>query len=182
MAPGGSAGLVAAPETNLVRLNVGAGDKQFPGWISVDLAPNADIVSDVCAIPLPDGYADEIMAIHLIEHIERWRVQTALREWFRLLKPRGMLILELPDIVKCCKNIVAGMPEQEGMLGVFGDPSLRNPRMMHAWGWTESTMKAELVAAGFSKVKARSPQFHGRRDHRDMRIEARKPGGKVKNG
>jgi predicted SAM-dependent methyltransferase len=82
------------------------------------------------------------MAIHLFEHLYRWEVEGALREWGRLLQPGGLLILELPDLVKCCKNYLEGRmrggknPDQLARWGIYGDPRSGNPYMNHRWGYS----------------------------------------------
>lgn len=161
------------PAAAPVRLNIGAGAKRPEGFINVGLEPEHDVQCDVRQLPLPDGYADEAMAIHVLEHLERFDAPAALREWRRVLKPGGLLVLELPDLLKCCRNVLAGVSEQEGLYGLWGDPRLGDPLMMHRWGWTVRELRAELRAAGFTKIRERDPQFHGKRFHRDMRIEAR---------
>lgn len=55
----------------------------------------ADIVADVSEVPLTDQSADIIIARHILEHMVD-PVRT-LREWRRLLKDKGTLILALPD-------------------------------------------------------------------------------------
>ena len=159
-------------ETTALRLNVGCGNKRFEGWVNVDLDPSADVVANVLQLPFEDGTADEVMAIHVLEHLERWQAPVALVEWLRVLKEGGQLVLELPDLVKCCHNIVAGLDDQEGINGLFGDPSTSNPLLMHRWGWTPAEVRHELRQAGFRKSKLAKPVFHGRRTHRDMRVEA----------
>lgn len=154
-----------------VRLNIGAGGKVIEGWLSIDLAGEPDIRSDVRELPLPDGYADEAMAIHVLEHLFRWDVPAALLEWRRVLKPGGMLAIEVPDLIKCCKNVLAGAGERMGIWGLCGDPGYRDPLMVHKWVWSAEELTAELKAAGFTKVRIREPQFH--KKARDMRIEAR---------
>jgi predicted SAM-dependent methyltransferase len=161
------------PEDSLVRLNLGAGEKRPAGYLNVGLEEGHDIRCDLRAIPVPDGFADEAMAIHVLEHFDRWDVPAVLLEWKRILKPGGLLVLELPDLLKCCRNVLRGDPEQEGMLGLFGDPAHREPLMMHRWGWHPETLRKELRRAGFVKVRERAPVFHGRRTWRDMRFEAR---------
>lgn len=172
-ANGSAGGLAVYPDP--FRLNIGAGKKRFQGWVSLDIDGNADINSDVRKIDLPDACLDEAMAIHVLEHIHRWEAPDALREWYRLLKPGGKLILELPDFAKCCKNVVRGLPENMGRQGIFGDRSLKNPLMMHAWGWTPEEVDEELRLAGFIKIRQAPTQHHGKRQDRDMRLEALKP-------
>lgn len=156
-----------------MRLNIGAGGKVIEGWLSVDLAGNPDIRADVREIPLDTGSVDEAMAIHVLEHLNRWDASAALAEWHRILKPGGLLAVEVPDLLKCCRNVLAGAGDRFGILGLYGDPSHREPLMMHKWGWTAEELRSELKAAGFVKVKEREPVFH--KKSRDMRLEARKP-------
>lgn len=156
-----------------MRLNLGAGNKAFEGWLAVGLEAHHDVKADVRSLPLPDDYADEAMAIHVLEHLNRWEAPAALREWRRVLKPGGLLVLELPDLLKCCKAVLSGAPPRNGLLGLYGDPAEREELMMHRWGWTPAEVIKELQAAGFTKIRERVPEFHGRRVFRDMRIEAR---------
>lgn len=160
--------LVAAP----IRLNIGAGSKTHEGWTSVGLEDHHEIQCDVRKLPLPDDHADEAMAIHVLEHLWRWDALDALREWRRVLKPGGRLIIEQPELLRVCRNILTNPNPQMGIKGMFGDPEGRNELMMHKWCWSETELKKELLAAGFVKVKIGKPEFHGKRDRRDMRLEA----------
>src|SRR5690606_40626940 len=168
----GGAGVEVPAEPDRIRLNIGAGNKVLEGYIAVGLEPQHDVISDVRALPLPDDYADEAICIHVLEHLERWEAPGALREWRRVLKPGGLLVLELPDLLKCCRNVLAGRDVRRGLWGLYGDPGHRDPLMIHRWGWTPSELIAELKEAGFTKVRHRDPQYHGKRNYRDMRIEA----------
>ncbi|UHQ21892.1 methyltransferase domain-containing protein [Lysobacter sp. 5GHs7-4] len=154
-----------------MRLNLGAGHKKIQGWTSVDLTGEPDVRADVLHLPFPDNYADAVMAIHLLEHLFRWDAPAALREWRRVLKPGGLLILELPDLIKSCQNVIAEAGQRMGVWGLYGDPGYREPLMVHRWGWTAEELAGELRAAGFVKVKRREPEFH--KKGRDMRLEAR---------
>jgi len=58
---------------------------------------NLDIVCDITAIPEPDRSFDAIMCIEVLEHLPEPLV--ALREFARLLRPGGQLILTAPF---CC--------------------------------------------------------------------------------
>lgn len=167
-----------------MKLNIGCGGRRIPGYTGIDAVPRpaADIVAMADNIPLDDGVADEIMAIHIIEHFYEWEVPTVLQEWKRLLKPGGKLVLEMPDIVKCAKNLVDNVKrggkhhDQLSYWGLYGDPRLKDPFMTHRWGWTFQTLGQVLHDAGFQDITELPTQWHpAGREHRDFRIEAIKP-------
>ena len=126
------------------------------------------------------------MAIHLFEHLLPWEAQGVLEEWFRLLKPGGKLVLEMPDLKKCCENVLkllAGIPvmagkdaRQAGLWGLYGDDRLEDPYMLHRWGYTFKTIHPMLERAGFQKIKEHATIYHPiGRNVRDFRVEAIKP-------
>ena len=165
-----------------MKLNVGCGNKRLPGYTGVDAVPRsaADIVAPANKIPLPDGVADEVMAIHLVEHLLPWEVESTLAEWHRLLAPGGALVLEMPDLIKCCRNIFEGRtngkhPNQIGMWGLFGDDRLQDPYMLHRWAYTFATLSPIVESVGFVKIREKDTQFHGAgRKIRDFRLEAQR--------
>lgn len=172
-----------------MRINAGSGRWTLDGWVNVDVArdPHAprdpDIFADIRSIPLPDGCADELMAIHVFEHFYRWEVDALLKEWRRILKPGGKLVLEMPDIMKAAYNLLNNVVgdgrrvergDQLGMWGIYGDPRAGNPYMCHKWGWTFKTIKPVIAAAGFGQIEEADTQWHrcGRKV-RDFRVTAR---------
>lgn len=166
----------------MIKLNIGAGGRRIPGFTGVDIVARqgADIVAPAHKIPLATGSVSEIMAIHLIEHVHRWECESLLQEWFRLLAPRGRLVLELPDLIKCCHNIVNDIqgkhPDQLGLWGLFGDDRLKDPLMMHKTSWTFKTLAPVLERVGFIEIAEHDTQFHAAGQKvRDFRVEARKP-------
>jgi len=117
------------------------------------------------------------MAIHVWEHFYRWQCDDVIGEWRRLLKPGGLLVLELPDFWKCCRNVVESVkgkhPDQLSMWGCYGDPTGHDEFMAHRWGWTPQTLGEFLKANGFASIAEKPTQFHrAGKDLRDMRIEA----------
>lgn len=166
-----------------MRINVGCGSRVMEGWTNCDIehnpkAPRApDILCDVRNIPLDDGCADTLMAIHVFEHFYEWECADVLAEWRRLLKVGGLLILELPDLIKCCQNIIDGRsgkhPDQLGRWGLYGDPRDKNKYMCHPWAWAPQELMTFLGNNGFVSMRHLPTQFHGSgKAYRDMRIEA----------
>lgn len=173
-----------------MRLNVCCGRHVLEGWTNVDIVASTNpkargrvpqVLADVRSIPLPDGCADELMCIHGFEHFFVWEAPDLLREWRRLLRPGGRLILELPDVVKCALNLVERYtvkdkhPDQYSMWGIYGDPTTSDPFMMHKWGWHPGTLIPFLEQHGFVDAAEGEPQWHaGGKTRRDMRITARR--------
>lgn len=168
-----------------LRINVGCGSRVMDGWFNCDIArdPNAprdpELLCDAKSIPLPDGCAHTLMAIHVFEHMFRWQSENVLKEWGRLLKSGGLIILELPNLVKACQNYLDGRkkggkdPDQLARWAIYGDPRTGNPYMCHPWGFSPEEVIDLLHANGFKNAVEKTTQFHpAGRVHRDMRIEA----------
>lgn len=175
-----------------MRVNFGCGRQVLDGYYNIDAAlhPVAPRPPELLfhfrfdaegklieQIPLEDGCAEEVMAIHVFEHFYQWECSAALREWHRLLKVGGKLILELPDFIKCCQNVVNGLqgkkPDQLQRWGLYGDPREKNRLMMHPWGWGPDELINFLGNHGFTDMRQEVTQFHiNGRANRDMRIEA----------
>lgn len=169
-----------------MRLNVCCGVRIRDGWINIDVAAvgdaKPDIIADARCVPLEDACADEIMCIHGIEHFYKWEADELAVEWMRLLKPDGLLVIECPDLIKCCENLLSGYantgkpPEQMSYWGIYGDPEGQNPYMGHKWGYTPKTLRGFLKGHGFVSIADEATQWHPTgRARRDMRITARKP-------
>jgi predicted SAM-dependent methyltransferase len=158
--------------TEPLRLNLAAGAMVLPGWRSVGLDDAHDIRADIRSLPLADAVADEVMCIHGLEHLWRWEADAALREWWRVLKPGGRLVLEQPELFRCCQMVLTNPDPRRGLWGLFGDPGYKDELMAHKWCWAKPELIQALRDAGFVKVKTDTPQFHARRAYRDLRYEA----------
>ena len=140
-----------------VRLHLGCGAEKRDGWVNVDAnaACEPDLVSGADRLAMyPDGVVDEIEANHLFEHFTLAEAHAALAEWARVLKPGGVLSLELPSLDGCLK--VIGQERDPhgydmGMIGLFGYPPLiarDGLAQVHKWAWTAQTLTAALRGRG----------------------------------
>lgn len=137
-------------------------------------ALDPDVAADLRKLPFPDDYADEARAIHVIEHFHLWEVPAILGEWFRVLKPGGHIALECPCLDKIVKLMdVPNIPPYMTLWGLYGDPRLKDPLMMHHWCYQEKHLAGLMQEAGFVKVYGASPRFH--QPIRDMRLCGYKP-------
>jgi predicted SAM-dependent methyltransferase len=157
-----------------VRLNIGSGIHRWPGFVNCDAYGDADVITDCKKLPFETDYADEIHAIHFVEHIPRLEIDNMFVNWHRVLKRGGKLCIEVPCLNKMAQMILDGEKNiRMTLLGIFGDPRDPKPGMMHAWSYTQEELSEILRQAGFENIQVMEPKFHFPR--RDMRIEATKP-------
>ena len=86
-----------APEKNLQKTL-----KSFShiGYIGGDLNPlvNCDVILDITDIKFKDNFFDVIICNHVLEYVKDER--KAMRELFKVLKPKGIAILQVPIFKK----------------------------------------------------------------------------------
>lgn len=103
----------------MLKLNLGANDDVREGYITVDIAPPADVVTDLRERwPWPDDSADEILSWDCFEHLPS-KIHT-LNEAWRVLRPGGRLDMRVP-----CVMLADGRVNP----GAFADPT-------HSSWWT----------------------------------------------
>ena len=103
-----------------LRLDIGCGGRgpRWPGFIGIDIHPYPTVEFrgeeyvrlDFVHEPLPwcDGDADEIIGLHVIEHLARDYGRELVRRALRLLKPGCTLTLTCPDLRILCERYIAG--------------------------------------------------------------------------
>lgn len=172
------------------KLNLGCGDKILPGYVNVDVVESRrgfkpDVICDLHRLtPFEDDTIDEILSVHVVEHFWRWEVVGVLKEWVRVLKPGGKMILECPNLLSAAQELVMnpdqasgpGAEGQRSMWVFYGDPRWQDPYMVHRWGYTPSSLARVMHEAGLDNLRQEPAQFK-LREPRDMRVvgEKRKP-------
>lgn len=178
----------AAPVTSLKRLNLGCGDKILPGYVNVDVVASRagkqpDVICDLRDLqPFASDSVDEVLAVHVVEHFWRWEVEDVLREWVRVLKPGGRMVLECPNLQSACEAFLANpdagsqstQAGQRTMWVFYGDPQWKDPLMVHRWGYTPKSLASLMQSVGLVGAK-QEPAVYKLREPRDMRVVAYKP-------
>lgn len=114
------------------------------------------------------GSVDAIWSSHNLEHLQRHEVPLALREFFTVLKPQGLLLLELPNLRQVAQLIVENRLEDRAynsssgpitpldmIFGHLASLARGNSFMTHHTGFTARTLQRALVEAGFTEVTLR---------------------------
>lgn len=134
----------ALPE--LLKLNLGAGGCELPGYINLDRKTG----QEVYPLGYPDSCADEIRASHILEHFSHHETMDIVADWVRVLKPGGVLKICVPDMEVICHTVAAGIPiNAEGYL--MGGHIDENDR--HGAVFTRDKLSAIFCNAGLERAR-----------------------------
>ncbi len=97
----------------MTKLNLGCQIHYFDGWINQDIVgddPNmkVDLICDANKLPYEDNTLDFIYAGHLVEHFYPDTLEVAIREWHRVLRPGGSLVIVTPDCGTVFRDYASG--------------------------------------------------------------------------
>ena len=96
------------------RLHLGCGTRVLPGWVNIDRVARATgVVTDIdpTTLPYPDAAVAEVLAEHLFEHFSFAEEGLVWLEMARVLRPGGVLRLEVPDFEWVCAQFLAARDE-----------------------------------------------------------------------
>ena len=136
-------------------------------WREIRLDIDPDAMPDVVASMLDmssveSASVDAVYSSHTIEHLHPHEVPVALKEFRRVLKPEGMLVLTCPDLQPICALVAADELEEPAYVSPAGPiapidmlyghrASLAkgNLYMAHKTGFTARSLARELEEGGF---------------------------------
>jgi len=93
----------------MLQLNLGSGTTRMRGYVNIDkYAKEADLNIDAAELPYADNTVDKIYTSHMVEHVPFQEFQKMLKEWKRVLKVGGILMIRCPNIEAYLKKWLAG--------------------------------------------------------------------------
>jgi predicted SAM-dependent methyltransferase len=137
-----------------MKLHIGCGNKYLPGFKHMDAMSgnHIDYVCDARHLTMIDtDSVNEIYACHILEHVGREDVLEVLKEWNRVLKPKGIIRIAVPDFESIVKEYIKN-PDLSKYLGLlYGGQNYEYN--FHYITFDFSYMKNLLQQAGFDDVE-----------------------------
>jgi SAM-dependent methyltransferase len=89
-------------KSDIINLHIGCGNIRLNNFINVDIieGPAVDRIMDARKLDFADNSVDLIYTSHVIEHFPHGEVPLVLKEWNRVLKNGGKLIVITPNFDK----------------------------------------------------------------------------------
>lgn len=139
-----------------INLHLGAGKRNIPNFVNVDLSNHKHIhykrnVSDLKIFS--NNSVDYIYASHVLEYFDFDEGLKTLKEWRRVLKPKAILRISIPNfdslikVYKKTKNI-------DKVIGpLFGKMKVNKKIFYHKSTYNFDKIKNLLKKSGFKDIK-----------------------------
>ncbi len=156
-----------------MKLHLGCGKRNIPGFVNVDLAnfPHIDHRTSVTDLSMfDDGSVELIYASHVFEYFDREQAPTVLSEWHRVLAPGGVLRLAVPDfsalvsVYEETGDVLKITGPLYGRMAVDGDGG---SVIYHRTVYDFDSLSTVLETAGFKSVKRYDWRQTVHRNHDD---------------
>lgn len=138
---------------NCVKLHLGAGTRDIPGYINIDILdyPHIDIKADLRDLPFENSSIDFIYSCAAIEHFGRKEWKGVLNHWFKKLKPGGTLRLSTADFRAACERYMEAGNIEELLGLVIGGQ--KDEYDWHGMIFDFEHLKTGLEEVGFVNVR-----------------------------
>lgn len=130
-------------------------------WTFIDLyVKDPKIVKmDIRKLEYPDNSVSEIYCSHAVEHLGLKEVVPTFLEWYRVLKPGGKIIINVPDMQWFAKELLKVIEGEKPESDLFNSEKMlmevaygnqMHDGEFHKSGFTEKTLTIALHDAGFN--------------------------------
>lgn len=136
-----------------MKLYVGSRNYKPDGYLTVDIDPSMmpDIVADITKMTsVEDNSCSEVVAGHVLEHIDWPDSFLAFSEFARILRPGGELKIAIPDMGALLRMLLSGDSAFHVIGLIYGVGGRVNKFEQHRYGFTIGMVIDILEALGFS--------------------------------
>jgi predicted SAM-dependent methyltransferase len=134
-----------------MKLYLGSRDLKPEGFLSVDIDPSyhPDICADITDMnSIEDGSCSEIIASHVLEHLEWPDSFLAMAEMSRVTRIGGKVRIAVPDLLSLLNLMFTESP-YAAMGMIYGSGGKDNPFERHRYGFTAFMLIEILSALGY---------------------------------
>lgn len=134
----------------------------------------AQICCNVEKLPMfASNHFDYVFSSHTLEHIEKW--EAALKEWWRLVRPGGHLILYLPDPV-AYEMAQPGMGEKSGhKADIYVKELVEVMRGLGGWDLLRAELRERTAEQWYLSEYSNFIVFKKRKDRRQIMSYQQRP-------
>ena len=145
-----------------MKLNLGCGKTNIPGFINIDLnqEPHVHISTDITDLNMfTDNSVELIYASAVFQYFDYKQGFTALQEWYRILKPGCALRISTVNFDKLLQVYDKSGRDIDKIIGpIYGkiyvnNNTLDTDKVYHKAVYTETKLIETLEKAGFSKIE-----------------------------
>lgn len=141
-----------------MKLNLGCGKRErLPGFTNIDIirGKNIDIRCDIRRLPMIDNDSVEmIYASHILEYFDMAEAEIILAEWKRVLQPKGILRLAVPDFENLAAAYCFRDCNIKSLLGpLYGKMNIGNGNYIyHKTAYDVDSLSELLENCGFTNI------------------------------
>ncbi len=124
-------------------------------WIHIDAGDYEHLdYKDITNLNFDNESVDLIYCSHALEYFDREQVGDLLKEWRRVLKPRGMLRLAVPDFESMVSLYTSGQYKLNNFLGpLYGKMKMGDKTIYHKTVYDFASLQEILKQHGFNDIK-----------------------------
>jgi len=136
-----------------IKLHLGCGEKHIEGYTNIDIRylPSVDEINNIKFLrKYILNSVDLIYVCHVLEHFSRWEYKAAIKRWFDILKPGGIMRIAVPDFAK----IVEYYQQTNDLILlrglIYGGQDYNEN--FHYCCWDFNSLKQDLEECGFESI------------------------------
>ncbi|MBW4481632.1 MAG: methyltransferase domain-containing protein [Tildeniella torsiva UHER 1998/13D] len=152
-------------------LNLGCGQRYHPNWVNIDFASHSKevIAYDLSTgIPAADNAFDLVYHSHLLEHFPKDQAPAFIQECFRVLRPKGVLRVVVPDLETIARHY----------LHVLENSSTKDSDLADNYDWILLELLDQMVR---NKSGGGMTEYLSRKDLSNLDFVIKRLGAEAKN-